>query len=312
MIQPDMSSPGGGGHAQVNKFSFLSTIASQPEQQVLTRIAELLTLVETRLGLHLPMPTVDFDLRGGRAGAAYPMQYRLRFNGLLLIDNTDHFLRQTVAHEVAHLVTYRLYGQQARPHGPEWRKVMAQLFGVAAARTHDYDIRIAAALTYVYRCGCRERQHYFSIRRHRNALRGNLYLCRHCRMPLSYDYKQDPLTRIPVHRLAIAHLLLANDEPTAEPALVRLLPTLTRGEPVGQVSLYAPLGEALQGWLRRTHTPIAQQYRDDAGRDPPPVLAGLSHAIVVSDGRRPGLRTLIADLRQRQIALRVLAPHRLP
>ena len=33
----------------------------------------------------------------------------------------------TLAHEVAHLLTWRQYGQQVRPHGPEWKSAYRRL-----------------------------------------------------------------------------------------------------------------------------------------------------------------------------------------
>src|SRR5262245_18580038 len=46
-------------------------------------------------------------------------------------------LREVLCHELAHLAVYRLHGDRARPHGPEWRRLMAAagFSAVALART---------------------------------------------------------------------------------------------------------------------------------------------------------------------------------
>ena len=46
-------------------------------------------------------------------------------------------LREVLCHELAHLAVHRLHGDSARPHGPEWRGLMAAagFSPVAAART---------------------------------------------------------------------------------------------------------------------------------------------------------------------------------
>jgi predicted SprT family Zn-dependent metalloprotease len=43
-------------------------------------------------------------------------------------------LREVLCHELAHLAVYRLHGGSARPHGPEWRQLMAAV-GVASLAT---------------------------------------------------------------------------------------------------------------------------------------------------------------------------------
>jgi hypothetical protein len=51
----------------------------------------------------------------------------------------EHYLKQTITHECAHLIAYNLYGSGISPHGVEWKGVMADL-GVPALRCHEYDI----------------------------------------------------------------------------------------------------------------------------------------------------------------------------
>jgi len=156
-------------------------------ERVLARTRELLRRAEERYGSRLPMPEIRFDLRGRAAGQARMLaarRFRLRYNPELLAGNPVDFIAQTVAHEVAHLVAYEVFGRAIRPHGPEWRSVMA-LFGVPALRCHNYPVAASEGrrlVRYAYHCGCGT--HELSSIRHNRVRRGQRYCCRACRQPL--------------------------------------------------------------------------------------------------------------------------------
>jgi SprT protein len=138
----------------------------------------------TGLGAHrLPTPAVRFDLRGRTAGqavfAADPRDWHIRLNASLLATHPRAMLAETVPHEVAHVVIHRLYGRKVKPHGAEWRALMAA-FGVPATACHTLPAEPVRRLKrYRYRCGCAEPAWLTSIR-HRRARAGTLYYCRRC------------------------------------------------------------------------------------------------------------------------------------
>lgn len=132
-------------------------------------------------GTALPYPTLRFDLRGMTAGQAYSGRNLIRLNPLLLHENGEAFLQQTVPHEVAHLVADKLFGPGIRPHGREWQSVMAVL-DASSERCHRFDTSRAAAYRqrrFSYACGC-TRLHELSATRHNRIQRGAAYLCRRC------------------------------------------------------------------------------------------------------------------------------------
>ena len=161
--------------------------ASQWFQRAHAETLTLLAQAKDDFGIATPEVAVRFDLRGGAAGQAIfgrCGKIAIRYNGLLLRENGEEFLRRTVPHEVAHVVVRLLHGPRCRPHGREWQRVMAH-FGAEATRCHRYDIRRAATRRlrrYTYRCGCRE----FALTsiRHGRVQRGQVYLCNYCRQPL--------------------------------------------------------------------------------------------------------------------------------
>jgi len=161
----------------------LSPVDSELIQHAREATQRLISLAEQQLSMHLPAVEINFDLRGQSAGMVrFPAHAtpQIRYNRILLMENPQHFIRQTVAHEVAHLVARHHYGSGIRPHGAEWQSVMA-LFGVEPRRCHDYDTSRSTTrrLTrHPYQCGCQT--HQLSSIRHNRIAAGQRYHCRRC------------------------------------------------------------------------------------------------------------------------------------
>jgi SprT protein len=153
------------------------------QQQALRQTRLLLAQAAEHYGISSPVVEIRFDLRGKSAGMAShgaAEGMRIRYNRVLLEENGEDFLRRTVPHEVAHLITRLVFGPRCRPHGEEWRRVM-RFFGADTSRCHGYDTSRARARTlreYPYVCGCRD--HSLTSIRHNRARRGQRYLCRAC------------------------------------------------------------------------------------------------------------------------------------
>ncbi|MBP9961829.1 MAG: SprT-like domain-containing protein, partial [Pseudomonas sp.] len=86
-------------------------------------------------------PEVSFKLRGQKAGVAHLHENLLRFNLQLYMENREDFLKQTVAHEVAHLVAHQLFGGSIQPHGEEWQLIMRGVYELPPNRCHNYAIK---------------------------------------------------------------------------------------------------------------------------------------------------------------------------
>jgi SprT protein len=157
------------------------------QTQAMARTRDLLNQAVSRLGIRARDLEIRFDLRGRAAGQARyggPGLWIIRYNPVLLHENPQRFIAETVPHEVAHVVAFVRYGHRIRPHGPEWRAIMEQ-FGATPERCHRYDLsRVPRRATRVfpYHCGCRE--HELTSIRHHRVLAGQTYLCRRCATPL--------------------------------------------------------------------------------------------------------------------------------
>ncbi len=116
----------------------------------------------------MPKPEVHFTLRGRTAGKAWG-SYKINLNRVLLEENFDEMLNDTVPHEIAHCAVNYFFGTQVSisrtgrarrdSHGETWKKVM-RTFGVEPNRTHSMDVTNAKQKSrqqskFMYRCtGC--------------------------------------------------------------------------------------------------------------------------------------------------------------
>ena len=149
-------------------------------RQVEDKVIETLLQVQTLYGRAFELPSIEWNLRGACAGIAHARENRIRLNPVLLSENMEHFIGQTVPHEIAHLVNRTMHGPHVRSHGPEWKSIMHAL-GLPPERCHQYDVANARTRTprrYAYQCNCRS--HPVSQIVHNRICRGLTYLCGHC------------------------------------------------------------------------------------------------------------------------------------
>ncbi len=155
---------------------------SSLQSQVIAKVEQCIQHANQRLNKRLRIPTVSFRQRGKIAGSARLQAWEVRFNPILLEENPQAFLDEVVPHEIAHLVTFKLFGK-VRPHGREWQIMMTEVFGIPARTTHSFDVSSVQGDTYRYRCNCSE--HQLTVRRHNKVQRKQAtYHCRRCQQPL--------------------------------------------------------------------------------------------------------------------------------
>jgi len=135
-------------------------------------------------------PEVSFKLRGQKAGVAHLQDNLLRFNPQLYGENREHFLKQTVAHEVAHLIAHQMFGPKIQPHGEEWQLIMRGVYELPPDRCHSYAIKRRQTTRYLYRCQCPDNAFPFSAQRHALISKGRRYFCRRCRATLVFTGQQ--------------------------------------------------------------------------------------------------------------------------
>lgn len=149
------------------------------------------------------IPEVRYDTTGRSAGLACWNHGKpwININPILLNENVEQMVSQTVPHEVAHIVVFEVYGddalkksygrrRQVKPHGYEWQQVM-RVFGLQPDRCHDMDTTSIAKrrkvdIEYIYKCNCQEHHTLSSIRHNRFMAGDRNYHCRECGNRLEY------------------------------------------------------------------------------------------------------------------------------
>lgn len=152
-----------------------------------SRVETCYQQAETFFKRPFPRPEVSFKLRGQKAGVAHLHENLLRFNLQLYRENSDDFLKQTVPHEVAHLVAHQMFGDRIQPHGEEWQLIMRGVYELPPHRCHNYAVKRRTVTRYIYRCPCAGSDFPFSAQRHSLVRQGRRYLCRRCRNTLVYS-----------------------------------------------------------------------------------------------------------------------------
>ncbi len=136
--------------------------------------------------LDLDVPSIDFYSKGKVAGTARCISWRLEFNEILMDENKDSFI-QTIIHEVAHLVTHKLYPNAKQNHGPEFKYVITKLGGEAKTY-HNYDVSNVPGKKqqrHQYKCvGCGKVMQ-ISTTLHNRLHRDVVYRTRCCAVPLT-------------------------------------------------------------------------------------------------------------------------------
>jgi SprT protein len=78
-----------------------------------------------RIGM---MPTLEMNARlTSTGGRAWLDRGHCDFSCYLLGQNTEYFKKNTIPHELAHIIAWRLYNDKG--HGPDWKNVAFMLYG---------------------------------------------------------------------------------------------------------------------------------------------------------------------------------------
>jgi SprT protein len=137
------------------------------------------------------IPEIRYDTKGRAAGQAWYNDGNpfIKINPILLNENVETVINQTVPHEIAHIVADMIWNRiNIRPHGREWASVM-YLFGKRPNRCHSMDTTSIRMLRhggkeYLYKCNCQTFK--FSKTRHTKSLGGVVYTCKRCKSHVEY------------------------------------------------------------------------------------------------------------------------------
>lgn len=138
---------------------------------------------------------IMFKRSGTTAGWSNYNAKTLMFQLDLAEKNADHFINQTVPHEVAHYVQRAVYGYGCvKPHGKEWKYIMRRVYGIQPDRCHSYDVSVTKKRNvkrFTYSCGCKTHQ-VSAVKHNRIVLKNVNYVCVSCGERIRYTPLQSP------------------------------------------------------------------------------------------------------------------------
>lgn len=130
-------------------------VSKEIRARVEAKLAACIEILEKRYNQKFKMPSIEYTGATHVAGSAMFSQWKIELSAPLLMDpaNVEEMINDTTPHELAHLVTNKVYpevserGQmqftsrgmrrgKREVHGPRWQEVMWAM-GVNPSRTHN-------------------------------------------------------------------------------------------------------------------------------------------------------------------------------
>ena len=137
--------------------------------------------------VHIPM--VYYTVRGTTGGRAIYESNKIDLNPVLVAENFERYLSQTIPHEVSHLASYKIHGiRHGRGHGKAWKHMMEIVLGVKADRCHNMNVTnsmVRNTRKFNYTCGCFDK-HYVGVKVHKKAQSGYKYICGKCKTMIEF------------------------------------------------------------------------------------------------------------------------------
>ena len=173
-------------------------VSQDMKNQVETAVLDCFMMAEKFFGKGFTIPEIKYDLVGRAAGLAIydrygKVKHTIRINPVLLNENPQYIILQTVPHEMAHVVVSTFYedrGIQVRGHGREWQRTM-RLFGLEPHRCHNLDVSsvnvIKGQPSYRFKCRCEGKVFNFSKNKYTRWANGVGYQCNVCKTPVRFD-----------------------------------------------------------------------------------------------------------------------------
>lgn len=165
----------------------LTRLSNEQQDEVIRATQSWITKASALFDCRIQNIDIEFDLKG-RTSGMFCIQGRrkwIRYNPWIFAKHYHESMEVTVPHEVAHYVCYKLHRRKTRPHGKEWKAIMAE-FGVDSRATCKLDITDLPQrrLTrFEYQCGCNSYQ--LTSIRHNRIMKGiSGYSCPKCREKL--------------------------------------------------------------------------------------------------------------------------------
>lgn len=160
-------------------------------------VKKALAIGASKLNIHIPFEGVQFFKKSRTAGYVQPMTSSLVYLNLELVkQNRQHFEKDTIPHEVAHLFARKLQVLNNLPaegaHGKTWKMIMRRVYGLEPTRCHSLDTTGIGKKVSKYRYICSCMKHSVSAVSHKKVQAGEKsYRCGKCYKTLTFLSKID-------------------------------------------------------------------------------------------------------------------------
>jgi len=116
------------------------------------------------------------------AGYAWKNKRKVRFSADLFKRDKVSGRRNTIVHEICHILSWEVYGNKIKPHGNEWKYLM-RLCGEEPLRTHNIKVKPKHPRYPTY-CMC-PKPHMLVKQMINRMKRGTAYTCTTCKEVLT-------------------------------------------------------------------------------------------------------------------------------
>ena len=160
-------------------------------------VKKALAVGASKLNINIPFEGVQFFKKSRTAGYVKPMQGSVVYLNLELVkQNRQHFEKDTIPHEVAHLFARKFQVVNNLPvensHGKTWKMVMRRVYGLQPTRCHSLDTAGIGKYVSSFRYICNCKKHEFTAIRHNKVQSGKQhYRCGSCHSRLTFLSKID-------------------------------------------------------------------------------------------------------------------------
>lgn len=138
-------------------------VSDKLQDRVYVEVQRYIELANRAYNKKFSMPRIAYNVRGGTAGTANAGQWIVRFNPVLLNENVQYFIEDTIPHEVAHLIDHAVHPfknmgrRKGSSHGATWKAVM-RTFGIDnPTRCHRLNtvssrVKYKTIRRHIYKC----------------------------------------------------------------------------------------------------------------------------------------------------------------
>lgn len=175
-------------------------VSSELQKKVETMVLDCMSKVQRIYGQEKvgEVPKIIFSKKGRSAGSvsynSISGESFININPILLNENVDYIINQTVPHEVAHIIAFSIFGVGIKPHGYEWKRIM-WLLNKDPNRCHTLSTQTIKAMRksterkkHVYTCNSCEKDYIVSSVIHNRIVQGKRYCCPTCKNSVKKIY----------------------------------------------------------------------------------------------------------------------------